>query len=40
MPFMASETKNSRGGWNRLRLDKEDAWDYIAGLRGEMEVSA
>lgn len=40
MPFMVVETKNSRGGGHRLRFDKEDAWDILVGVRGELEVGA
>ncbi|GFR43054.1 hypothetical protein Agub_g4060 [Astrephomene gubernaculifera] len=39
MPFMATETKNSsRGGWNRSRLSKREAYDRILKARNELEV--
>jgi hypothetical protein len=36
MPFMVEETKNSRGA--RIRVTEEDAWELLAGVRGELEV--
>lgn len=39
MPFSVAETKNSRGGWCRLRLSNEDAYDILLSARQEMEVS-
>jgi hypothetical protein len=36
MPFMVEETKNSRGG--RIRVNEEDAYELLAGVRGELEV--
>lgn len=40
MPFSVAETKNSsRGGWCRLRLSNEDAYDILFNVRQEMEVS-
>ncbi len=38
MPFMAAETKNSRGGWNRVRIDNDDAFELLAEVRQEFEV--
>jgi hypothetical protein len=39
MPFEATETKNStRGGWNRLRIDKDEAYDRLLEVRNEFEV--
>ncbi len=37
MPFMVDETKNSRGG-ARIRVTEDDAWELLAGVRGELEV--
>eukprot|EP00198_Chlamydomonas_reinhardtii_P004351 XP_001693687.1 predicted protein [Chlamydomonas reinhardtii] len=39
MPFEATETKNStRGGWNRLRIDKDEAYDRLQEVRNEFEL--
>lgn len=39
MPFMATETKNStRGGWNRIRIDKKEAYERLMAVRDEFEV--
>ncbi|KAG2439870.1 hypothetical protein HYH02_010500 [Chlamydomonas schloesseri] len=39
MPFEATETKNStRGGWNRLRIDKDEAYDRLLEVRNEFEL--
>ncbi|GIM12696.1 hypothetical protein Vretimale_15993 [Volvox reticuliferus] len=39
MPFMATETKNStRGAWNRIRINKREAYARLMEVRDEFEL--
>lgn len=40
MPFMVVETKNSRSLGPRRRVNEKDAFDMLAAVRGELEVSS